>query len=938
MSRIDVILRLILSLAGIAAVFASWFALVGVAENLPRQVRMLSISLSPGEDELYILGRAELMQLPEGATSEEHIAIERTQAGAIVAYDIAMDRRLGYTLKGGAYADTSRVLIPQGESYLHVGDALWVAVRDETELSLRNAAGNTHVALTPEGARLRHGTAVNSVSVSLWQQAAALMRGQNSRYRIGGHVADGRIGTAIEAWQIPDDRLPPDAALLIFDGAGWALSRGQMPVAVEQGQQIDSAEASQILLVDEDGIQRVDTLTVGRTRYSLAYFAEENKLTLSPTKRRVWLSPASVEPLSDGVPIARQQTDQQKRLEPDSLGLSSLLICVAVLGVVLPLTTWVRLRGARAVGIASAGMVLTLLPSKTFGGLLFAAVGVALLSVGLYALVFTRLHSLRWRVFNVSLLVVGTGIAFLGITAFAPTNSLLSLPAHEMALTGAWLALAAPFVSPLLPSVAALFWSLFVIVSAFALVAGARLSFLEPTERWVPLFEKHLFALSVIGLSVALILGIAREGGLPAIRRALLPLRRNRLLKALAIIAGSMFVFVTLIGDETGFFGVFQPSEFAKSTLVLLVAATLLGDLARRTMLSVSEGALDLWTPTIAVLMALSILAASALNYDMSPILVSGLAIFSALVAGTIVHTVQLGRRRQVRRNQGLPIARLSRHAGAVSEFSRDEGSVQLMWRVLRREIQMRSSLWPVALLSLLCLTLFAVACWLWTHESFRSGATSIPESWMITPWKRVQSWYDMALSAGEGPIVFPETGLQLRLAREALLEAPCRLIASWCPKGVPSMLSPDALPMLLSVPAVQDDFAAVSLVHTFGLDGALLYAAAQAALVSTALAIGLMTLVSRPVFWLGAWLTGCATVGAAGIVTAQILLAWGNVLGFFPIMGQPMTFVSFGASHHLGVALPFAALTMTAALFVSPRNSVQDDIRVELYRYRDRQ
>ncbi|MEM1371549.1 MAG: FtsW/RodA/SpoVE family cell cycle protein, partial [Pseudomonadota bacterium] len=234
-------------------------------------------------------------------------------------------------------------------------------------------------------------------------------------------------------------------------------------------------------------------------------------------------------------------------------------------------------------------------------------------------------------------------------------------------------------------------------------------------------------------------------------------------------------------------------------------------------------------------------------------------------------------------------------------------------------------------------LILAALAAWLVTHRAFREGAAPNLPGWMVTPWKRIQSWFDMALDAPDGAIIdLPETGSQLLRAREALLEVHCTL-EQLCPANIGSTRGPAATEALLRLPAAQDDFAAVSLIHALGVDGAVLYFALQVAMIVAGLVIGFHALLVRVDFRFGAWLTGCIAIGMTAVVAAQIALAWGNVLGGLPIMGQPMTFVSFGASHHLGVAMPFALAIVATTLVMRAPATVdrQNRIRSMIYKRR---
>jgi len=52
---------------------------------------------------------------------------------------------------------------------------------------------------------------------------------------------------------------------------------------------------------------------------------------------------------------------------------------------------------------------------------------------------------------------------------------------------------------------------------------------------------------------------------------------------------------------------------------------------------------------------------------------------------------------------------------------------------------------------------------------------------------------------------------------------------------------------------------------------------------------------------------------GFAWMTAIQWLISWSNVLGLFPVMGQPMTWISQANSHLIFFALPSLAFVMIA-------------------------
>lgn len=171
---------------------------------------------------------------------------------------------------------------------------------------------------------------------------------------------------------------------------------------------------------------------------------------------------------------------------------------------------------------------------------------------------------------------------------------------------------------------------------------------------------------------------------------------------------------------------------------------------------------------------------------------------------------------------------------------------------------------------------------------------------------ERFQVWAD--------PEAHPHTGQQMLLGARAVAAggwfgADRRL-------GAASLGGPvgDAL----RIPAVQDDFAPSFLINRHGLLAALLLWALQAALLAALLHAAA-----------GAWRAACGAgdfrrawlgrfqcfflCGGAAFLAGHFLLSWGTNLALFPIMGQPMSFLSAGGSHLLFFICPLLAFGMAS-------------------------
>ncbi|MRW88789.1 hypothetical protein GJ699_02180 [Duganella sp. FT80W] len=155
-------------------------------------------------------------------------------------------------------------------------------------------------------------------------------------------------------------------------------------------------------------------------------------------------------------------------------------------------------------------------------------------------------------------------------------------------------------------------------------------------------------------------------------------------------------------------------------------------------------------------------------------------------------------------------------------------------------------------------------------------------------------------------PAEHPHTGQQLLLGARAIGDG------GWL--GADHWLGLRALGQsagsVVQIPAVQDDFAASFFLNRHGLLGGLLLWSVQAAfLIGIVLAAlhshrsGALARNFRHA-WLGRF-RYFALCGGGAFVLGHFLLSWGTNLAIFPIMGQPMSFLSAGGSHLLFFLCP---------------------------------
>jgi len=172
-------------------------------------------------------------------------------------------------------------------------------------------------------------------------------------------------------------------------------------------------------------------------------------------------------------------------------------------------------------------------------------------------------------------------------------------------------------------------------------------------------------------------------------------------------------------------------------------------------------------------------------------------------------------------------------------------------------------------------------------------------------------------------PGTHPHTGQQLLLGARAIAQG------GW--RGIDGMFGLAALGLdpgtALRIPAVQDDFAASFFLQRHGL------AASVGLWLLQALFLGaLLRLAVR------CWLTGAHAhdfrvawlarlrcfflAGGAAFAFGHFLLSWGTNLAIFPVMGQPMSFLSAGGSHLLFFICPLLGAAAVSSQSIEENES----------------
>jgi cell division protein FtsW len=165
----------------------------------------------------------------------------------------------------------------------------------------------------------------------------------------------------------------------------------------------------------------------------------------------------------------------------------------------------------------------------------------------------------------------------------------------------------------------------------------------------------------------------------------------------------------------------------------------------------------------------------------------------------------------------------------------------------------------------------------------------------------RFQVWLD--------PANHPHTGRQLLLGASAIDQG--GWLGADHALGLISLGQP--VGEVLHVPAVQDDFAPTFFANRHGLLGVLALWLLQACLVTALLRAAVRAWLAGQAMpdYRNAWhprFRCFALCGGAAILFGHFLLSWGTNFAIFPVMGQPMSFLSAGGSHLLFFICPLLA------------------------------
>ena len=403
-------------------------------------------------------------------------------------------------------------------------------------------------------------------------------------------------------------------------------------------------------------------------------------------------------------------------------------------------------------------------------------------------------------------------------------------------------------------------WLGFIALAGMGLLVQMQLALGADNSRWYRYPDLQLVSIMIILWSIAL-LSVFPKAAL-AKRWEVIMLKHGHFRAWLIIVPIGLVVsgllLLELSGSEAGVGG-FQPAEFAKLVLVILMAIALSAwtDLQHnfwQTKQNLSQYKTHHWWQ--------------------SPLLWVGLRLGGWVSLLFVLASLVLG---------------------SVRDFS---PILILLLLIFGYLLAIRHKLPKALNLIILSLPLiFIVALWsIWHYPQTFATLLQNFQGDRLLVW--VNPWLD------------PDMGLQAQRSLSAIHQAGW-LETQWF----------GANGKLMSIPAVQNDFIlAFVLAHT-GAFGGLVLLALQLSWLG--LLFGLyQRLHAAPkqaqAQWLSLQFLAWLIYGLAWLQITHWLISWCNVLGLLPIMGQPMTWLSSGNSHLLALGLPSVLLAMLAT-WLSP-------------------
>ncbi|WP_280777994.1 hypothetical protein [Rhizobium sp. SG_E_25_P2] len=515
-----------------------------------------------------------------------------------------------------------------------------------------------------------------------------------------------------------------------------------------------------------------------------------------------------------------------------------------------------------------------------------------------------------------------------------------------------------------------LIWFILTAIIAIGSVSMLTLSSEGPNTDWIRFFARQkLMALDLMPLFVVLsvtmpasrlrrIVG-SHVAGRPAFQRAGI---------AALMAFGALFIAWAFLGTQQGLLSI-QPVEAGKFAVIVMAGTVLAQWVIRSRRISRPLWSVSIYYVGFTILFLVLLAAVPVLKSDLSPLIIVILTL-TIMASGTLsINALRLFMRRRSDDEalQKVPLL-----------FMPGRGR-RSWWRLLltrsgwfRAQIALALLIGvgavPVAYFAsnLAVEWSVGVSGWRWDDPPEKQIATlqaSLGEGRRLLK-ERLMSWADLRYApfgktAKDRAVQLRDLDFQVLRSRSVIAHASCGVSPEFASgplgtgpalvwvteqmldySGASSICDPlisDGPPPVARcspasalapvrphcVPVVQSDFAATFLIGRHGVGAASILLVFQIAFVICAMFVFVLLQKrnSENPFEIGAdQMMANVALGVAALYLAQWILSWSNALGLLPVMGQPMTWLSAGTSHHLFMAIPAAIGLIIATRLVGIR------------------
>ncbi|MGH6816504.1 MAG: FtsW/RodA/SpoVE family cell cycle protein, partial [Hyphomicrobiaceae bacterium] len=531
-----------------------------------------------------------------------------------------------------------------------------------------------------------------------------------------------------------------------------------------------------------------------------------------------------------------------------------------------------------------------------------------------------------------------------------------------------WIAFRDTLLGPLL-------WALITVLAAIGNVTIAQLGYGSSGDRFVEYFQRSLPALALLAAATVLVLAVEKQALRDMLSRVAFPQLgtawSDRVRKAPIRLTAFALALWFLFGTDEGINRVLQPSEYVKFGALYAIGLLVVTCYTNWVVLPGEASFKRAFRLTITLfLLFVALIAVPIFQHDLSPLLIVGLTgIFLGCVGGTaaIVNAVC------VRWTQLFPTALPPAMFGFRSppRWPYRKGLGAIIVSASKTVVSLRHMLELVVAIAVGA-PRFVTRYFFFILFAMAVGASGIAYGW-YTSWKdfsgrqieaadeargggwtkfygRLMSYLDLRFDryppTGSVQIDYADEGRQVRLSRKAIALAPCRppvidefgisgigvldraagalvggivdyLAHRACaePKTEAAKLGAENAVHLHDIPILQSDFIGAYLIGRFGIVTAAAVAMVQALIVAIAFGVGMVTYqgtTGQEKDRARRHLLSILCIGGGGLLGLQWFIAWSNVFGLMPVMGQPMSLIAYASSNTVLLVVPIVAVLLT--------------------------